>query len=89
MKTTQRLDWTESSFDGLEAASAGRRVIGVADELICHQAELPAGMTADTAIADYAAGYDPGDDVASITVVWEVWEDGAQMDCGRKTIARE
>lgn len=83
MKTTQKLDWNdagpiEDRTDGVRI----HRALVVADGVIASVAALPDGMSIKDALADYAAGYDAGEENvgATITGSWELWEDGEMRD---------
>lgn len=80
MTTAQRLDWQDRGLDAL-AEMTGRR-IGVGDGQIGYVAELPAGMTAEEALADFAAGYDAGDYRGEITVCWSLWDGEDEVSGG-------
>jgi hypothetical protein len=83
----QILNWDDSSFNAAaEAARRNplRRYIAVSDHTVCSLAILPAGMTVQSALADYAAGYDAGEAWSEdITVMWTLYERGGEMDDGR------
>jgi hypothetical protein len=42
-------------------------------------------MTVEDALADYAEGYDVGDEPCAITFRWDLWEDGRLFAIGRVT----
>ena len=80
MTTKQKLDWLPLA--GMDAADRSREypLVYVDDGSMGFHAQLPEGMTAQEALADYAAGYDAGDR-AEVTVTYRVYEGGEEVTC--------
>ncbi len=80
--THQKLNWSDSGFDAifeLAHENPRKRFIGVAVEMVCSVAEIPAGMSVHHALADYAIGYQT-DEPCTISVRWVLYENGEESD---------
>lgn len=76
----QKLDWEERPEGRLSQLSGAH--LWVSDGMAGHAALLPAGMMVGEALADYAVGYEAGD-CPTISVQWQLWEDGVMLRQGR------
>lgn len=73
------LDWETGCMADLPNCPG--RCIGIEDGVIASVADIPPDMTLRTALLDYAIGYE-GERGETITVRFEVWDNGTQKDAG-------
>lgn len=83
MTATKQYQWTEGTPDDL--ADFACRCLWVADGVLGHHRALADSETVEEALADYAAGYDAGG-VDTVEVSWRLYEDGEEIDRGRRTL---
>ncbi len=81
METQQKYDWTETAGDSLRALPG--LVLWVRDDYCGHAATLTSASDVQAALADYAAGYDAGNEPCACKVQWDLYRDGEKTAQGR------
>ncbi len=73
-------EWVEMAGDDL--ADTQGRVLWVEDGTLGHTCFMGTNDTVSSLLADYAAGYDAGNEPCEVRVRWHLYLDGQEVDCG-------